>query len=155
MRWILIFCVMSSMLYGFALVAQEEGPADNAFDRRFALPMGRELTVEGQEMQCFSGLEYLTIIRIDTAYGNLYDWRLKALDMMTASELATASRDKTIFELKSVIKTLKDDREWLTLRLHQSDEVISNQTRGFRLEKYVLWAAVLAEAVTIAVLSFK
>ena len=151
MRWILCLCVVSSMLYGFALAAQEEGP----FDRRFALPMGQELTVEGKEMQCFSGPEYTTIIRINTAYGHLYDWRLAAMSTMDTYDLTVASRDKTILELKGVIKTLKDDRAWLTLRLDQSKETISGQASGFRFEKYALWFLVLAETVTIAVLSFK
>lgn len=143
MRWILCLCVVSSMLYGFAPVAQE--PMDNPFDRRFALPTGQEATVEGKSMQCFSAPEYQTLIRMDTAYGHLYDWRLGAMGQIKAFELTLRSRDATILGQKDIIKTLKSDRVWLTLRQKQSQETLTNQAAGFQYEKWAMWAVIVLE----------
>jgi hypothetical protein len=135
MRWILCLCIMGSSFYGFAPVAQEATPAFI----RIALPAGHELKTDGPTEQCFSAAEYLTLIRMETMLGNLFDWHLEAKGEISTFQLALESRDTTIAGLKSIIKIHQDDREWLTLRLDQSKETIAGQSSGFRVEKYVLY----------------
>jgi hypothetical protein len=118
---------------------------DNPFDRRFALPPGQEVVVDGETLQCFPALQYLTIIRMDSAYGKLYDWRLKAIGRMNAADAATASREMLVLELEGIIQTLQDDREWLTLRLDQSRENIASQAARARWERIAMWAVIVLE----------
>lgn len=153
MRYILFLCIFLSGIPGFT--NDFDTPMDNPFDTRFTLPQGKEVKVEGTTLQCFTAPEYLTLVRMDAAYGSLYDWRLETLGEIKGFKLTIGSRDKTIFELKDIIKTHEKNREWLTLRLKQSGEMITGQASGFRLEKYALWTVALLEAVTIAVLSFR
>ncbi len=147
MRTILFICMLLSS--AVVLADKTTVKPDPFGARRLALPVGVEAPVDGQDMQCFNGPEYMTIIRMGQFYGHLYDWRLTTLGEIKGYKLTIKSRDKTILGQNRIIKTLKDDREWLTLRLKQSGETIEGQASGFRYEKFVMWGVIVIETLLL------
>jgi hypothetical protein len=127
------------------------GDLGKEFPPRLALPAGFSSTIDGVDAKCFAGPDYITVIRLAATYGKLYDWRLTALGTMNAFQLTLNSRDKTIMDQEGIIETYKDDREWFTLRLAQSQETIAGNMSGFLYEKYALWAVIIIETGYILV----
>lgn len=155
MRYILCLCIV---LFAVSTWAQEPKKTTNKpaeFPPRMNLPAGFDTAVEGEKVQCFGSQDYLTIIRIYKVYGSLYDWRLTALGEIKGYKLAIASQQKTIDRQDQVIKTLKNDREWLTLRLKQSEEIIMGKAGSSSMEKYVMWGVILVETVVIGIQAFR
>lgn len=156
MRVILFLCAILACFQVRAQVEKRvpvsmEKLMESPFPLRLTLPRGETHTIEGVQMKCFSAMQYQTVVRIGVMYGKLYDWRLTALGTMRSFELALASRDHTIASQKVIIKTFKDDRDWLTLRLKQSGKTILDQSAGHRYEKYIMWALIAVEAGIILV----
>jgi len=96
-------------------------------------------------MQCFDRDEYQTIILLSVYYSKLYDWRLETLGELRALHGTVASRDYTIRWQDRLIKELKNDRKWLSLRLNQTKENNRKTSASGRYERYALWVVILIE----------
>lgn len=152
MRMIVLLSFIFNIL-AVEATAQAETPLLLAnFPPRLTMPTGVTQEHQGKKYQCFAPSEYQTLIRISLAYERLYDWRLSAMGVLRAHHAATASRDNIIFEMGETIVTLKENRDWLTLRLAQTTKFNQETTTSMQYEKIALWGVILVETIFIGVL---
>ncbi len=105
--------------------------------------------------KCLNSEKWQKVILMASEYKGLFDWRLK-IDP-TLIEYASL---KDTYELKLKIKDeqialLKEDREYLQLRLGQSEKARTAHTTSYKIEKGIMWAVIAVETVVIGVLGVK
>ena len=89
------------------------------------------------------------------AYKGLYDWRLKIEGTLEAHAKVITAYELQIKNYKNIL-TLKDNHiDYLKDNVKQLEKRHRNTRLEDRIQKYVLWAVVLAETVIIGIISLR
>lgn len=141
---VVLICLTSSTLR-----AQEPSSASV----RYNLPSVETSTnTSGEPVKCLNVTQWQIVLKITNEYHGLYDWRLKIEGVLETHQQVITMYELMVKNFEQIIKIQNQDREYLTLRLKQ--EMDASKTVGFqnRLEKYGLWAVVIAETLTLGIL---
>jgi hypothetical protein len=89
------------------------------------------------------------------AYKGLYDWRLKIEGTLDAHAKVITAYELQITNYKNIILLKDRHLEYLNANVKQLEKQHRNTRLEDRIQKYALWAVVLAETIVIGVISFK
>lgn len=118
---------------------------------RYKLP--QVATVEGQK--CLTPDQWQQVLIVASEYKGLFEWRLKIEPTLLAYTALQNSYERDIQILEGQIKILKDDREYLQLRLGQETKARTRFSKLYKLEKGLMWGIIAVETVVIAILGIK
>lgn len=140
------------LLCNLPAMAQEPNPYEKEPSRvRYKLP--KVATVDGQK--CLSAEQWNQVILIASEYKGLFEWRLKIEPTLLAYDALKNAYDRDIDILEREIQLLKDNREYLELRLGQAETARTKFRKSYKLEKGIMWAVIAVETVVIGILGIK
>lgn len=146
-----IVVIILILLCNLPVQAQEQNPHDEPSRVRYKLP--QVATVD--EQKCLTTDQWNQVILIASEYKGLFEWRLKIEPTLLEYAALKKSYEHDIQTLEREIQLLKDNREYLELRLGQSEKARTQFSKSYKLEKGVMWAVIAIETVVIGILGVK
>ena len=137
--FILFFLALTSPLHAKDFVP---GP-------RYNLPKVETTVLEGANYKCLNTPQWQKVLLIGSEYHGLYDSRLELQGAVKAHADIEQAYVLRIQGLKGTIKTLQADRKYLNTRVLDTVKSAQKQVLRERIEKYILYAIILAETFYI------
>lgn len=94
-------------------------------------------------------------LQLSSAYLGLYNWRLTTEGTLKTYDGTVRAYDTAIVNYKAQILTLKDDREYLQLRLGQELNANKQRRQSFKIEKGIMWGVIVVETILIGIFGVK
>lgn len=126
-----------------------------ANEPRYALPTVPTTAIDGVDHKCLRVSQWQQVILMANAYKGLYDWRLKIEGTLDAHAKVITAYELQITNYKNIILLKDRHLEYLNANVKQLEKQHRNTRLEDRIQKYALWAVVLAETIVIGVISFK
>ncbi len=149
MRWITIFLVFLTCVIAPDAFGDEPKEPSRV---RYQLP---EVPTNVDGEKCLNTAEWKMVLLVASEYKGLFDWRLTIEPTLAEYEALEASYILKVGVLNSQIKTLTDDREYLQLRLGQTEKTRNKQRTAYKIEKGIMWAVIAVETIVIGVLGVR
>lgn len=122
---------------------------------RYTLPTVPTTQIDGVDCKCLNTDQWRQVLLMANAYKGLYDWRLKIEGTLEAHAKVITAYELQIKNYKNIL-TLKDNHiDYLKDNVKQLEKRHRNTRLEDRIQKYVLWAVVLAETVIIGIISLR
>lgn len=147
MRLLLILIILCASIPSYA----EEDPYKTI--RR--LPSVSSTDIDGVPHKCLGHSEWKTVLLIAQDYQSLFMWRLQIKGVIAAHEDIITSYDLKISNYEVMLEVKDADVEYYKERLNETESRIKSNRFSDRLEKYLLWAAILVETVVIGVMGVR
>ena len=126
-----------------------------ASEPRYILPTVSTTQIEDIPHKCLNTIQWQQVILMANSYKGLYDWRLKMEGTLEAHTKIIAAYDLQITHYKNIL-VLKDIHlNYLKDNVNQLRKQHRNTRLEDRIQRYALWAIVLAETIVIGVISLK
>ncbi len=141
-RWLVILSLF------LALPALADGPSRV----RYKLPV---VPTNANGQKCLDVHQWKSVMAVASEYKKHFDWKLEIEPVL----LGYASLDQTYGllsdNMEESITRLEDTRDGLHIRLTESENLRLKAAKGYRIEKGIMWAVILAETVVIGVLGIR
>jgi hypothetical protein len=122
---------------------------------RYTLPEVPTTVTNGVEYKCLNAPQWQHVILIASDYQALYDLRIKMQATIDLSDQLNLSWQLAVKNRDAQIKVLKEDRDYLTLRLNQSIKTQEKDSRSLKLEKGVMWGVIALQSILLLVIGIK
>ena len=147
MRRLFISAALILSLLGAPLYAEEL--PENPFTQRYKLP--KVETNENGE-KCLNREQWDRVILIASEYKGLYEWRLEVKGIVADYAFIEARYQRLVRNYELQLKIFTQRNEYLEKRLDQERKKALRLGLEDRLEKYAMWAVILAETIVIGVM---
>jgi hypothetical protein len=146
---------MKYLLVSAVLFLSPRALADNPYEIRRNLPTVETTMIEGVPHKCFNTVQWQSVLLLGSDYQGLYDWRLKILGILDAHQAVIEGYELRIKGYENELKN--KDRYIVFQRDHINDLTKKHRNEALeeRIEKYVMWAVIIAETVVIGVIGAK
>jgi len=128
---------------------------EDPYQVRRHLPTVKTTVIEGKSYKCLDKDQWKTVMLIALDYQGLFDWRLKIRGVLEAHDQILETYELKISNYESMLKAQEANVGYYKTRLKDVEDRLGMGNIEDRLEKYALWAVVLIETVTIAVMGIK
>jgi hypothetical protein len=134
-----------------SIIAANPSQAQVANAPMLTLPTVETVTMDSVEYKCLDVVQWKGVLLIANEYQSLYRWRLITQGTLDAYKVQTETYDKLINNYLSQIKLLKDDREYLTLRLNTEMDSALKLKKKDNVERGILWGVIALETIMLGV----
>lgn len=115
------------------------------------LPQVDTVQIDKVDHKCLNVDQWKQVLLIANEYQSLYRWRLITQGTLDAYKIQTETYDKLINNYLAQIKLLKDDREYLSLRLNTEIDSALKLKKKDNVERGILWGVIALETVMLGV----
>ena len=105
--------------------------------------------------KCLNVTQWKQVMAVALQNKGLYEWRLEIEPTIFLYQSLEKSYELKLSILQEQVDLLKDDREYLQLRLDQSRKALTQGDKGAKFEKIVMWGVIVIETVVIGVFGIK
>lgn len=115
------------------------------------LPVVDTVQIDKVDHKCLNVDQWKQVMLIANEYQFLYRWRLITQGTLDAYKIQTETYDKLINNYLAQIKLLKDDREYLQLRLNTEIDAAAKIKKKDNVERGILWGVIALETIMLGV----
>lgn len=145
-----VFIVLG--IIAFMLLLAVPGRCEEWTPTRRTLPTVPSRTIDGVVYKCLDTSQWNDALLLSNEYQGLFNWRLQTEAVLRAQAAIDQAYQLKIENYAAMVRVLEADRKFLNDELARRDAAAARVRLGERLERYGLWALVLAETITIGVL---
>jgi len=148
----LITCIGFLFLFCISITGKTQEIDNTKFTVRYKLPV---VETNDDGLKCLNTEQWDRVILIASEYKGLFEWRTEVKGIVTDYQFIEARYQNIIHNYELQLKIYAQRNEYLTLRLDKERERALSLSTEDRLQKYAMWAVILAETVVIGVMGVK